>query len=429
MRNLLTISLFISIVLFHSEKGSGQIRVMSYNLLNFPTGNYQGRVDTLRNIIDYYQPHLFMIQELKTAQGLADVTSMMNELEYGEFSSSTFIPQQSNQGTSFPLQQALVFDNSKFGLSQESLIQTETRDINHFKLFLRTVDLENNADTIFLHVFVTHLKSSQGADNEALRLEMINQFNSYLAANMSTTDLILFCGDFNLYSNQEPAYAAMTDNSNSVYMVDPLADLGNWNSSTFPFKEILTQSTRTSQLMSDGAGGGIDDRFDFIVFSPSMFSSISPISYLENSYKSLGNTGNCYNQNITACDDDNAVPFDVLRSMYYMSDHLPQVCELALQVELSTIPVSKDSPKVMFCSSNISFSKEICVRMFSNRNINGSYRILNSFGQLVDSEKVQLSNNGEAFFINSEHFVSGLYFLEIYEGLSRISVQRFVVHH
>jgi hypothetical protein len=46
------------------------------------------------------------------------------------------------------------------------------------------------------------------------------------------------------------------------------------------------------------------------------------------SYKPLGNSGTCYNESITAC-DATQTPFDILRSLYFMSDHLPITLTLA----------------------------------------------------------------------------------------------------
>ena len=43
---------------------------MCYNLLNFPQGGILNRQDTLKKIIDFEQPDLLLIQELKTSTGL-----------------------------------------------------------------------------------------------------------------------------------------------------------------------------------------------------------------------------------------------------------------------------------------------------------------------------------------------------------------------
>jgi exonuclease III len=304
-----------------------EIRLMSYNLLNFPTGNLEGRVDTLANILDYYRPHLLMIQELKTAQGLSDVTDELNDLGYGSFDHGTFIPQvSSGGGGDFPLQQNLVFDTNILRLKSEGFITTDVRDINEFILYINDPLLESGADTTFLYVYVTHLKSSEGAENQALRLSMCEDWLTHVEAEVPVGSFVLLAGDYNIYANSEPAYQLLMNEDNLIPLADPFEEYGNWSSSNFSHKEILTQSTRQTQIFNDGAGGGMDDRFDLILFSENLTQPNSILRYQDNSFKSLGNTGECYNMSITDCDESNPVPFDVLRSMYYLSDHLPQVC-------------------------------------------------------------------------------------------------------
>ncbi|MEZ4800806.1 MAG: endonuclease/exonuclease/phosphatase family protein [Flavobacteriales bacterium] len=307
---------------------------MSYNLLNFPTGNFQGRVDTLENIVDYYRPHLLMVQELQNEDGLNQITDMMNGLEYGNFASADFVQQQSDPFNPYYLQQNIVFDQNYLTLKNQLEIITDIRDVNYFRLYFNDSELANGADTTYLHVFVTHLKSSSGSANEQLRLQMVEQFISYIENNLDDSDNILFAGDFNLYDTAEPAYQALINESNTIVMQDPFASFGNWAVSNFQHREILTQSTRASQIGNDGAGGGLDDRFDFILFSPAMMNALNPVHFIEGTFKSLGNNGTCYNQSITNCTSGNEVPSDVIQSIYYMSDHIPQVCEIEVVLEL-----------------------------------------------------------------------------------------------
>jgi endonuclease/exonuclease/phosphatase family metal-dependent hydrolase len=324
--------------------GTSQIRLLCYNLLNFPTGNLQGRTDTLENIIEYARPHLLMIQELKTAQGLMDITEMMNDLNYGDFAHSTFISQQSPGSPGNLLQQAIVYDTEVFRMRSEGVVLTSYRDINEYVLYLNDPQLSAGADTTFLHVYVTHLKSSTGADNEQVRLDMVN----YLVDHFNTlpeNSNVIFAGDFNVYTTSEPAFQAILNVDNNVVMEDPFASFGDWAVANFGHREILTQSTRSSQINNDGAGGGVDDRFDFILFSEALMNPDNPLHFAEGSFKSLGNTGLCYNENITDCDANNPVPMDVLRSIYFMSDHIPQYCELDTDIINSIIRT--DTPKTL----------------------------------------------------------------------------------
>ena len=53
-------------------------------------------------------------------------------------------------------------------------------------------------------------------------------------------------------------------------MADPINTPGSWNNNE-DFRGVHTQSTRTSSSgFGGGAGGGLDDRFDFIMVSQNL---------------------------------------------------------------------------------------------------------------------------------------------------------------
>lgn len=311
--------------------GQESVTVMSYNLLNFPTGNLAGREDTLKLIINYVQPDLFLVQELKTDSGLQLIVNESFSDLPANYQATTFLPQQSNPGSVSKLQQAMVYNSDRFGLVEEGFIMTSTRDINRFKLYWKGPELENGSDTVFIYVFVTHLKSSEGTSNQQARLEMAQSFTTYLS-HLPVNASVIFAGDLNLYNSTEPAYEELLDATNTVVMRDPIDSPGNWHSASFQPKSILTQSTRSSIIFGDGASSGIDDRFDFILLSDNMFHEWNTVKYLTDTYKALGNNGSCYNQSITACTGGD-VPDSILRPMYFMSDHLPVVLELNIEPE------------------------------------------------------------------------------------------------
>jgi endonuclease/exonuclease/phosphatase family metal-dependent hydrolase len=398
---------------------------MSYNLLQFPTGNLEGRTDTLANICDYYRPHILLIQELKNAQGLSDVTAMMNQLGYGSFDYGTFVPQQSNGGGgSNSLQQGIVYDSNVFELKSENVVVTTYRDVNEFVLYVDDPELENGLDTTYLYVYVTHLKSSQGADNQTLRLEMVNDWLAYMEENIPAGSHVILAGDFNLYTNQEPAYIALTNEDNLFPLTDVFASYGDWSGSGFAHKEILTQSTRLNQIYNDGAGGGMDDRFDFILLSSSLFGDDEMIQYSTGSYKSLGNTGNCYNMSITDCADGNEVPFDVLQSMYYMSDHLPQVCSLTYSNALNThqAVLQQSDARIMY------FSHDQNALELWTGTLSGlcDISIFNASGHLI-SKSQQTLQASSGTVIPFEAQGSGMYIIEISNG-NQVFRDRFVAY-
>ena len=315
------------------------IKVLSYNILNYPQGEIPNREDTLALILDYVQPDLFLIQELKSEEGYNTIyNSCFSDLQ-DPFAQVTYVPQNSNPGSSWPLQQSLIYNERLFGLAEEGIRTSPIRDMNRYKLYLKD-EAHLLGDTTFLYVFVAHLKSSQGSENEQLRLEMMEAFTAYFNT-LPADALAIFGGDFNLYSSDEPAYQLLLSPNNLLQWQDPINAPGVWSNGNYPFKQILTQSTRSSSIFGDGAGGGMDDRFDFIMATDALMNSISPIHYTPNSYLALGNNGSCYNQNITDCDEDNEVPMYILNALYHMSDHLPVVMELQSNLALNSSDITQ----------------------------------------------------------------------------------------
>ena len=199
----------VSLLLYTSYSiscfGQQEVTVMSYNVLNFPTGNIEGREDTLRNIINHAEPDLFLIQELKNDSGLQIILNESFADLPAAYEATTFVPQQSNPSSGFKLQQAMIYNSDLFGLASEGYLLTEVRDLNKFKLYYKDPELVNGADTIFFYVFVVHLKSSQGISNVEARLAMAQTLSfhqQYLEDNAS----IIVAGDFNVYTSEEPAY-------------------------------------------------------------------------------------------------------------------------------------------------------------------------------------------------------------------------------
>ena len=162
--------LLLAALLF-SLAASAQIKVMSYNILNYPTSDLLGRADTLQNIVDYVQPDLLLIQELKSAWGLEQIRDISFANQAANFESSVFVPQ--TNGGSNGLQQAIVYNTDKLTLKSQYEVVTGYRDVNEFILYLNDANLPNGADTTFIYVYVTHLKSSQGNENEQIRLQMV----------------------------------------------------------------------------------------------------------------------------------------------------------------------------------------------------------------------------------------------------------------
>lgn len=313
-----------------------RIKILSYNVLNYPSPDFPDfRADTLKQIFTYYKPDLFLMQELKAASALTDFTeTAFNESETDNYLPATWLPQQSAPWSSWKLQQNVIYNADKLTLLSETFVQTNVRDHNVFRFMVNDPNIESHNDTTVIYAVSIHLKSSQGSSNEQSRLAMSETLIDYFET-LEVGAAIVLGGDFNIYTANEPAYQhLLAAYDNGLQLHDPLDAYGSWHNSS-SFSDVHTQSTRTSQLNGDGAGGGMDDRFDFVLLSDPLMDSDHRVHYVPGSYENIGNSGNCFNGSIMDC-TNGEVSSAVRSALFQMSDHLPVKLEIDVEFPFST---------------------------------------------------------------------------------------------
>jgi len=397
MKKYLTTLLFL--IYGTATFAQSDIKIMSYNLLNYPLGEMVNRIDTLSKILDFYQPDLLLVQELKSEQGLEDIAQELNAL-FGDYQAGTYVPQISNPANDWRLQQNLIYNAAVFELISEVAIVTPYRDINYFQL--RILEEDGTPSTDLLHTYVTHLKSSQGGANEQLRLSMVQVLNNHISL-LPPESKVIVAGDFNVYHGGEPAYQLLLSANGTNTLHDPI-DMPEWASTYFPNREIYTQSTRLSSL-DDGAGEGMDDRFDFILLSEQLMNPNATLAYRAESYQALGNNGTCYNQDLIDCSIVDNVSFDLLRSLYHMSDHLPIVLSLDVNEAVSTTDLPLSSESLIEIAPNPANTQIDLVR---NETKPIDLRIFNLQGKLILAQKLLEQKTR----IDIAHLPQGLYIIQ-----------------
>jgi len=318
MKNIVVVvCLFVSATLL----GQTTINTMFYNILDFPVAPPENRAELLQSILDQYEPDLLLVCELTSEEGANSILNTSLARSDQRYKKANFISNQSNPAVD--LQQMAFYNAQKLRLTNQQVITTHLRDINHYTFVLNTTDSETTP--IYLDAFVTHLKSSEGASNEQQRYEMVQDFTSTLLS-IPSDHHVIFAGDLNLYSDQEPAYQELLDPTNAVVLKDPIAAPGAWHNNV-THQEIHTQATRLEPIGSHGAGGGLDDRFDFVLISESLLEG-SNLRYVDQSYQAYGNSGNCYNKAINDPSCGGSFSQDLRNLLHNMSDHLPIVLQL-----------------------------------------------------------------------------------------------------
>jgi len=278
-----------------------QIRLMNYNLLNYDADTTRNAL--FRTVVQANDPDIVVVQEVLSTAGKNNFLN--NVLNYGgnQYQAGAFILDSISSN-------AIYYKSAKFIFVSNSAIPTTPRDLNEFTLIYFPTF------TTF-RIYALHLKAEQGASNELQRLAEVQALRQVTDALPPGSDFIV-CGDFNIYTAAETAYAALLSQAGPGYALDPLP-AGNWHANP-SFAAIHTQSTRV-RAFGNGSTGGLDDRFDMILLSQGV-SNPGGMAYLTGSYTTFGNDGFHFNDSINALPNF-AVPPEVANALHYASDHLP----------------------------------------------------------------------------------------------------------
>jgi hypothetical protein len=347
-----------------------QVKVMSWNILNWPelstiVADTTSRGPSYRTVVNYANPDILVTMENTASYSTTWFLNQVMNANVNEYSAGTFL-------NGYDTDNGIFYRDSLFTFISNQPIQTSLRDINHFTLVFKPT-----GDT--LHIFAVHLKAAQGY--EAQRAGEVANLRAVTNAFPPGTNFLV-AGDFNFYGDNEQAYAALLqDNPGDDGNFNDVWNLtGVWNDPSYSFYH--TQSTRLNSG-SGGSGGGMDDRFDMILYSNAI-AQPTGIYFLPGSYTNIGNDGNHYNESVNY-GFNSAVPSSVANALYNASDHLPvsmilsigptsDISELSKKingVNIYPMPVDDDSKlyftlkepgKVLFSLKDISgrilFEKE-----------------------------------------------------------------------
>lgn len=403
------------VLLISCLQSQTRIKVMFYNTLNYNSDTQsQSRTSYLKTILESVQPDLFMVCELK------------NETASNYLFENAILPFNKNfrkapfryvVSPARDLIQMVYYNSEKLILENESITRTNVRDINHYTFKINSENSE--ANPIMLEVFVTHLKASTGLQNRMQRLESVENFVRDLER-IPVDRPILFAGDFNFYTSNEEGFLKIIDTTNPIKIIDPINRLcppfpsngidyfdGNnfystyfWNNSSFA--DVHSQSTRTSQVNGDGAAGGMDDRFDFIMMSENLISN-PDLYYINNSYKTIGNNGNCYDSYVSNPNCTGEYSQELRNALYFFSDHLPIYMEI--ETPQNTLSVTKNNNPIKFIGSNL-ISDFLSLHLYEEIKV---IFIYNQLGQKIFELK---NTNTTEIKITTISFPKGIYYLK-----------------
>ena len=276
------------------------VRIATYNILNYSD---ETRNPDFKMVLDEIKPDVVVVQEILTQYG---VNVFRSGALGDEYVAGPFINGDDTDN-------AIFYKDSLLNLIDNRNITTALRDISEYTLV-------HNFSGDTLIIYSVHLKASNTETDRQKRLAEVNILRN-VTDNLPLGTNFMVIGDFNIYYSNEPAYQKLINQSTTGYFLDT-QPAGNWHNN-IAYASLHTQSTcgLLSGCPNGGSGGGMDDRFDMMLFSQAV-SDTGGITYVADSYIPFGNDGQHLNNSI------NDPPFNVITqqvadALYNASDHLP----------------------------------------------------------------------------------------------------------
>ncbi len=308
------------------------LRFAHYNLLKYGDASCQSlntKNARLKIIFDALQPDILTVNEMLPNE--AAINSLRaNALSFNPNMQSTTFGNSSGSD----IVNTLYYNANKLGYLGHQAITGNIRDIDVFRLYHLTST--HPGDTTDLYCIVAHFKSSQGTANVAERAAAAQSVVNWVQAHPQIHRYVL-SGDLNLYGSNEPAFQTLLQRFD-----DPAGQPNGWYG--YNFAALQTQSP------ADGTApcsvtGGMDDRFDFILASPTVYSGNDKIATLSSTYRAFGNDGVSYNDYLQ-CQFTTSVSASVCAALRTASDHLPVTVQLRIQ---ATTPVTQTEEAALQC--------------------------------------------------------------------------------
>lgn len=391
------------------------IKVMSYNLMWYKTNSApcthtvssSQRDNDLKNIVAYANPDILAVNEFGATSVnplivMADILNV-NGITHFERAGSNFAGNSS-------IANMLFYNKDKLGLHFQDAVSLDLnsfpiiRPIDYYELYVKDAALgQPGIDTAFIGIFVAHLKAGNGSSDRAERDRATAAVMNYIDSNV-TIENILFAGDLNVYTSSESAFQNLVNHSTNPgrSFNDPENQLGSWNNNS-NFANVHTQSTHSS---SSGcfSGGGMDDRFDFILSSDAVINNTHKVAFTD--YYALGQDGSFFNGSISS--NNVSVPSYISSALYNFSDHLPVIMEL--EAAVSGLGQNEKELKESWSVVNPAIGS-IKIRLsgiLSEEKV--TFRVLDLSGKIVAQSSTKGNNNAS---INCSYWPKGVYLLQL----------------
>jgi len=304
------------------------LRVVDYNVLNYPGSSGPTRDPSFRTILSPLSPDVFVAEEMTSAAGCTEFLNSLNTMEPGQWANVAFIDGNDTDTELFYKPSKLQF------LGQWAFYPNPANLLRYVHVY-RVKPVGYASDAAEFRIYALHLKASQGF--EAQRLAECTGLRDSMNA-MPPGTHALICGDFNFYTGLEPGLQKLIENqaSNIGQVYDPLGFQNLSWQDNLTLQPYWTQSPcKTSDVgCAPGAStGGLDDRFDLILPTNPWKDGVG-LELIAGTYIAVGNDGLHHNNSIQ---DPPTIPEGAAyaTALHSVSDHLPVRVDIRLPALLA----------------------------------------------------------------------------------------------
>ncbi len=400
-----------------TAKAQDTLTIMQYNLLNY--GNFTSYCTSSNNnvarktgydaiIVHYVKPDIISVNEMTTTRSYHDylLNNGLNTdgVDYYAKASDT----QSN-GYQYTMN-VLYYNKNKLGEAGHTIAQTDIRDIDIYKLYYKSANL-NQGDTTFIYCVVAHLKAGNKSGDVAKRAVMADNTMDYIATHHPDENYLMM-GDFNVYTDTEPAFQAFINYKDAaIRFNDPVNQIGNWHNNP-EYSHYHTQSTHTSGG-GCAVGGGMDDRFDFILLSNNVKSGNKKVKYISGSFDVVGQDGKHFNLAIDDSPANTSVPKNVLNALYNNSDHLPVTLKVTVNQPVGIPQMHSDIDQLDFTNP---VNNVLNFKVNAAKTTSLKVEVFSLLGQKVMQREFSVSKGDSQLTMDVSNLFKGLYILRFTES-------------
>ncbi len=400
-----------------SLKAQDTLTFLQYNLLNYgnftsyctsSNNNVSRKTGYIGEIVHYVKPDIFTVNEM-TGTRSYHTYLLNNGLNTDGVNEYALASDNLNAEDAY-LVNVLYYNKNKLGEAGHVVAQTYVRNVDIYKLYYKSADL-NQGDTTFIYCVLAHLKAGSYQSDADKRKVMAQNTMDYIATHDPDENYLLM-GDFNVYTDQEAAFQAFINYKTvSVRFYDPVNQIGDWHNNP-AYALYQTQSTHYS---SNGcpAGGGLDDRFDFILLSKNVKEGLKKVKYVPNSFHVVGQDGKHFNTSLLDNPQNTTVPSNILNALYYNSDHLPVTLKVVVNQPTGIPQVHSDIENLHFSNP---VKNRVDFEILSDKNMHLKVEVFSLVGTKVLQQQFLLRKGISRPSMNIGSLPEGLYILRFTES-------------